>query len=182
MRQSDRISKQNGSQADRQLAQTRVRESRRRLVPEIDLQPTQPTAFELIHFEQTCELLRHHSSLRVRQLTVFVAVNGGLLLALFRFGGDLTARQLTAAAAFGILAAFAFAMLEVRLNIYVDHHRRVALSYEQRFGLSERLFAPELRSLFFRGRLAVLLLISSAVGAWLLILSLLSAGKAPSPL
>jgi hypothetical protein len=132
----------------------------------------QPSALELIHFEQTCELLRHHSALRLRQLTVFVAVNGGLLLSLFRFGGSLTGWQLTAAAAIGVMAALAFSMLEVRLNFYVDHYRRVAFSYEERFGLNHHLFAPELRGHFFRGRLAVLLFIASAVSAWFMVLAL----------
>ncbi len=169
--------------SDRNRRRTNGKRDRRRTEQAIGLDPVvvdvtsqpQPTALELIHFEQTCELLRHHSTLRLRQLTVFVAVNGGLLLVLFRFGGNLSGWQLAAAAAIGLMAALAFAILEVRLNFYLDHYRRVALSYEERFGLTHNLFPPELRGRLFRGRLAVLLFIVSAVCAWFVALTLVSA-------
>lgn len=168
--------------SDRNRRRTNGNRDRRKAEQAMEFDPVvvnvasrpQPTALELIHLEQTCELLRHHSALRLRQLTVFVAVNGGLLLVLFRFGGSFSGWQLAAAAAIGLMAALAFAMLEVRLNFYLDHYRRVALSYEERFGLTHHLFAPELRGVFFRGRFAVLLFIASAVCAWFVALTLVS--------
>ena len=133
----------------------------------------EPRDIELIHFEQTCELLRHHSSLRLKQLAVFVAVNGGLFFGLFRIGDSLTQLQLLAFATLGLAAALAFGILEVRLSFYLDHYRRVVLDYERRFDLPHNLFAPELRGFFFRGRLAVLMFIGTAMGAWALALIIL---------
>ena len=128
---------------------------------------------ERCHFEQACEMIRHHSSLRFKQLTVFVGINGGLFIGLFRLGENLTSFQLMAFAALGIIAGLAFAILEVRLNFYLDHYRAVALDYEQRFGLSRHLFSPDLRGLFFRGRVAVMLFIAGAVAAWIVALSII---------
>ena len=132
-----------------------------------------PREIECLHFEQACELLRHHSNLRFRQLAVFVAINGGLFFGLFRMGDSLAIWQLVAFAMLGIVAAIAFAILEVRLNFYLDHYRRVVFAYEQRFELPHHLFAPDLRGIFFRGRLAVLLFIGTALGAWALALAIL---------
>ena len=131
------------------------------------------TEIERCHFEQACEMIRHHSSLRFKQLTVFVAINGGLFIGLFRLGESLTSFQLMAFAALGIIAGLAFSILEVRLNFYLDHYRAVALDYEQRFGLSQHLFSPDLRGLFFRGRVAVMLFIAGTVSAWLVALSII---------
>ena len=88
-------------------------------------------------------------------------------------GDSLAIWQLVAFAMLGIVAAIAFAILEVRLNFYLDHYRRVVFAYEQRFELPHHLFAPDLRGIFFRGRLAVLLFIGTALGAWALALAIL---------
>lgn len=154
------------------MADAIVRDKRvARRVPEI----------ERVHFEQACEMIRHHSSLRFRQLTIFGAVNGGLLLGLFRFGESFTQWQLAVFALTGVVATVAFAILEVRLNYYLDHYRAMVLDYERRFGFAAHLFAGELRGRFFRGRFAVLLFLACALVLWLLAL-MATAGFVPARL
>ncbi len=123
-------------------------------------------AIEITQYEEACELLRHHSGLRLRQLAVFVAINGGLLFGLFRLGGSGPQMQLYGFVALGLIAALAFIILELRLNTYLDHYRSVITAYEERFALPYRLHDSALRGFVFRGRIAVLLFILGAVGVW----------------
>lgn len=121
---------------------------------------------EVTQYEEACELLRHHSGLRLRQLAVFVAINGGLLFGLYRLGGSVPVAQLYGFVALGLIAAVAFFILEIRLNAYLDHYRGIITAYEERFSLPFRLHDAKLRGFVFRGRIAVLLFISSVIGLW----------------
>jgi hypothetical protein len=124
---------------------------------------------EVRHFEEACELLRHYSSLRFRQLTIFVAVNGGLLYALLRQANAPDERAFYGFAGLALLSAFAFAMLEFRLHHYLDHYRVIVRAYEEKFGLEHSLYDSSRRGYLVRGRIAILLFIASAVGLWVLV-------------
>lgn len=124
---------------------------------------------ELTHFEEACELLRHHSGLRLRQLAIFVAINGGLLFGLYRLGSAIPETQLYGFVGLGLIAALAFIILEIRLNTYLDHYRAIVTAYEERFALPHRLHDPNLRGFVFRGRIAVLLFIFSVIGVWAIV-------------
>ena len=121
---------------------------------------------ELLHFEEACELLRHYSGLRFRQLTIYAGINGGLLFVMFRQSGPVLPFEVYSSAALGILAAFAFVMLEYRLMTYLDHYRDVVRAYERTFALELSLYDEGRRSRVARGRLAVLLFIASAALFW----------------
>lgn len=133
-----------------------------------------PREMELRHFEEACELLRHYSNLRFRQLTIFVGVNGGLLFILFRYNPEITPLEVFACAALGLLAACAFLLLEIRLNRYLDHYRAVVTVYESEFGLQHMLYTPQRLGSHFRGRQAIYLFLAGMAAFWTVIVAMLT--------
>jgi hypothetical protein len=135
------------------------------------LPPSSNTAverpIELLHFEQLFEAFQHYSNLRLKQLTIYVAVNGGLLFAMFRQDAATAPVQVAALSALGVLAAFAFALLEVRTHRLQDHCRSLIKRYEGDFGLPHRFSDGVSQSWVVRGRLAVLSFIAGAAVLWI---------------
>ncbi len=134
--------------------------------------PAEARAIEITHFEELFSSLRHYSSLRVRQLTVYVAVNGGFLFALFRQDAAVAGEYVAVLTSLGVLASVAFALLEVRTHRLQDHCRSLIGRYEQDFQLPHRFCDNAQRGWVVRGRLAVLLFIAGAASLWMMLAAL----------
>ena len=125
-----------------------------------------PTELELLQFEEACQLLRHYSSLRFRQLTNFAAINGGLLILLYRYNDSQTPYELFASASFGLISAVVFLLLELRLYKYWDFHRETILALEEKYTLKLSLYRDRPRDPFVRGRTAIHIFIGGMALFW----------------
>ena len=108
--------------------------------------------------------MRHYSSLRFGQLTVFMAVVGVLLLCIVRLddsAGDLAGSMLKL---FGLVVTVSFWIMEERVVLYWDHHRRRAETLEETLQFAQ--YTGRRAPLFVRGRAATRLLFGVALVLW----------------
>lgn len=110
--------------------------------------------------------MRHYSSLRFAQLTVFMAVVGVLLICVVRLSGASNELARSMLKVFGLAVTVAFWILEERVVLYWDHHRRRAEKLEETLQFAQ--YTGRRAPLFVRGRAATRLLFGVAVVFWVI--------------
>lgn len=130
----------------------------------------EPSQIELHQFDEICELLRHYSGLRFRQVTIFAAINGGLLILLFRYNEVRSLTEVLLSVFFGIISAFVFFLLEMRLYKYWRFHRNAVEKFEKAFVFEVPLYLGRPEPRLIRGRTAIHIFILGAGLFWLIVL------------
>jgi hypothetical protein len=82
-------------------------------------------------YEDLSSNLRHHSNLRFAQLTLFVAVTGGLISVVFAKSPALSIAPKTGLKLFGLIATLAFFIMEERTALFWRSFRKRAVQLER---------------------------------------------------
>jgi hypothetical protein len=113
-------------------------------------------------YEDLSSNLRHHSNLRFAQLTLFVAVTGGLIGVIFAKSPALAVAPKTGLKLFGLVATLAFFIMEERTALFWRCFRRRAVHLEGLLGDRQYTDQPPRRKLITAHNAARLLYISAA--------------------
>ena len=109
--------------------------------------------------------MRHYSNLRFLQLTVFVAVTGGLIAILSGTDTKTTLGAELLVKGIGVLMSVAFLFLEIRIVRHWEYHRHRAEELEDVLGL--RQFKCRPRYTWINGRNAAYMIFVGIGTFWL---------------
>ena len=85
-------------------------------------------------YKECIENLRNYGNMRFAQLTLFIALTGGLLALIIQFSSSLEAWLCYALKIGGLAVAFIFLLAEERVTAYWRHFRRRADKLEENLG------------------------------------------------
>ena len=108
--------------------------------------------------------MRHYSNLRFAQLTIFVAVTGGLIAILIKDKGIGEAPAKLMIKVMGIFMVFVFWIMEERIIRYWETHRRRAEELEDQLRYLQYKTRP--KGKLIRGRTAARLLFGGIIIFW----------------
>ena len=117
-------------------------------------------------YKDVSATLRHYSNLRFAQLTIFIAIIGGLFAVLSSQNSGSAIIPIHAFQAIGILITFAFWIMEERIKRYWDYHRKCAEEIEDRLDLDFHQYKGRPKYRLISGRTAARMLFIGIILFW----------------
>lgn len=131
--------------------------------------PPHKLSIALEEYKEVGTNLRHYGNMRFAQLTLFVAISGGLLAAIFAKDSSLSFCQKVVVEFLGLLLAAAFFVIEKSAIQWWNRYYDRAKALENILGMRQYSLHRPLR--FINATNAVLLIYSVAGCVWLALLA-----------